>query len=175
MNSKIKKIVLATAFMATAAFANDTAHSGMSNIEVGAGAADYNGVTGSSKFYMGATAMAPIYQDIYIGIGADVLAIEGPASSSASNGNYTLAGQLKVGYSLENLINWGVHLKAEYGYGITRFGDKNYNGSQYGFSVDSRIYKNLGAGYKYKSVNTGIDSSVFDTYTTNIFFVELTF
>ena len=174
MKNKLKKIVLATAFLTTGLFAG-TAHHGMSNLEIGAGAAQYNGVTGSSKLYMGGSLMAPIYQDIYVGVGADILSIEGPASSNYSNGSYTLAAQLKLGYSLENLLNWGVHLKAEYGYGVTRFGDTNYTGSQYGFSIDSEIYKNFGVGYKYKSVNTGIDNSAFDSYTSNILFAEITF
>lgn len=110
--------------------------------------------------------------DIAYGIGFD---ITGLGTTGQSSLNYTMASQLKLGYSFYYILQYPVHIKAELGYGATRFYDKNYWGSQYGISIDVRVYKDIGIGIKYKHVNTGVNQTSYSSYDTDILFLQMSF
>lgn len=110
--------------------------------------------------------------NIAYGLGFDINALGTAGQSSL---NYTLASQLKLGYSLYAMIKYPIHIKTEVGYGVTRFYDRNYWGSQYAISLDANIYENIGIGIKYKYVNTGINLSSYSSYNTNILFLQMSF
>lgn len=178
----MKKILMVSALssiFATGILASQESNKGMSSIQLGVTKAIYNGGnTGDSKIYFGTDLMVPLATDtsaFYFGVGFDLVAIDGVSSTSSTYGNYTLGAQAKVGYSLAPLIGWNVNLKADVGYGVTRWISSNYWGAQYSASIDTEVYNGWGIGYKYKHVNTGISGNIFDSYNTNIFFLEKTF
>ncbi|MFT7005383.1 MAG: hypothetical protein ACJAWW_002757, partial [Sulfurimonas sp.] len=181
---KMKKrltITLISIIVTTSSFASQKSDNTMSSIEFGLTKTDYNNddlYTGNSKVYFGAGIMIPLATDasaLHVGVGFDLVGLDGYSSSSSTYGNYTLGAQVKIGYALAPVINWNVNLKADIGYGVTRWISSNYFGLQYSASIDAEIYNGFGIGYKYKHVNTGIGRNTFNSYNTNIFFLEKIF
>jgi hypothetical protein len=175
MRTKTIKLALTISILVVGANASDIKNNGISSIKIGVSKATYNNnKIGNSKLYMALDIFTPInsIKNLYIGLGADFVGIDGYFSSTESYGNYTLGGQLKVGYSLKELINYNTNLKAYYGYGVTRYKSTNNWGMQYGASLDTEIAYGFGVGYEYKHVNMGISDT---SYNTNIFFIEKIF
>jgi hypothetical protein len=174
-------IIITSLILAISSFASQKQGTNMSSIELGFTKADYsnNSInTESSKVYLGAGLMVPLRTQksaLHVGIGFDLIGLDGYSSKSSTYGNYTLGVQAKVGYALAPIINWNVNLKADIGYGVTRWISSNYFGFQYSASIDAEIYDGFGIGYKYKYVNTDIGKNIFNSYNTNIFFLEKIF
>lgn len=175
MNTKVVSLVASTMLLVGSLSASEV---GMSSLMLGVTKADYNGAnTGDSKIYIGGDLMIPlaISEALYFGLGFDLVGLDGVSSSGSTYGNYTLGAQVKVGYCLAWLINWNVNLKADLGYGVTRWESSNYWGTQYSASVDAEIYNGWGVGYKYKHVESDINGNLFDSYSANIFFIQKMF
>lgn len=175
MNTKSVSLVAATMLVAGSLSASEV---GMSSLMLGVSKADYSAKeSGDSKPYIGVDLMTSLAksESFHFGVGFDLVGIDGISSSSSTYGNYTLGGGLKVGYSLASLINWNVNLKADLGYGVTRWESSNYWGLQYSASLDAEIYKGWGIGYKYKHVEADVDKNSFDSYSANIFFIQKMF
>ena len=171
----LTKILLVSAVFAGSTLgASQMQYKGMSSFYAGSSKASYaNGGEGKTKVTFGGDVMPfQVWPNLFVGAGMDLIGIDGYASANETYGNYTLGGELKIGYSLQSLIHWNVNLKAEVGYGVTRYSSTNNWGSQYGASIDTEIYSNFGVGYKYKHVNMGIGSA---SYNTNIFYVAVMF
>ena len=117
---------------------------GMSGIYVGVTKAKYsNSVDGKTKPYFGIDFMGSIdtlSPSFFLGVGFDLVGIDGVVTSSDTYGNYTLSPQLKVGYSLSELVGWNINLKADYGYGVSRWEQKNYWGSQYSAALEIKLF-----------------------------------
>jgi len=172
---EMKMLLVSAVFAGSILGASQIQDKGMSSIYMGTSKASYNyGSEGKTKISFGGDFMMPlqVVPNLFVGIGVDIVGIDGYASATESYGNYTLGGQLKIGYSLASLIHWNVNLKAEGGYGVTRYSSTNNWGSQYGASIDTKIYSSLGVGYKYKHVNMGIGNA---SYNANIFYAEIMF
>lgn len=176
MKKTVVKTILSVAILTGSMLsASQSNNQGMTSIFMGASKASYNkGGTGDTKVAFGTDIMVPIkiVPNLYAGIGIDIVGIDGYVAYDETYGNYTLGGQLKIGYSLESLIHWDVNLKAGYGYGVTRYASTNNWGSQYEAGAETRVYKSLGVGYKYKHVNMGIGSA---SYNANIVYAEAMF
>jgi hypothetical protein len=163
-----------TAMMASGVMAND-AVKGMSSVQFGAHKATHsNGDTLDTNLYIGFDLMMPLafHENLYIGIGGDLLGLEGVIKNNGSyTDSYTMGGNIKIGYSLQKLVGWNINLKAEGGYGVTRLIDENYWGSQYSAGIDVGLYKSLAVGYKYKFVN--VKSAIIPDYTSNIVYLQI--
>lgn len=170
----VKTVLVSAVFAGSILGASQTEDKGMSSLYMGVSKASYSYAdNGKTKISFGGDLMVPlrVVPYLFVGIGADFVGIDGYSSRTEPYRNYTLGGQLKIGYSLASLIHWNVNLKAEGGYGVTRYTSTNNWGSQYGASIDTKIYSSFGVGYKYKHVNMGIGNA---SYTANIFYVETT-
>ncbi len=110
----------------------------------------------SAKLYFGADFMVPS-DSFSIGIGFDNVGLYGGNGATNTYGNYTLGGQVKLGYSFKSLINYPIVIKADVGYGVTQYYKNNYYGTQYGINLEGKLYKLLGAGVGYKSIDTGTE------------------
>lgn len=174
MKKTVTKSILAGLLLTGSMLSASSQHDqGMSNMYIGASKASYKyGSDGNTRVALGIDYMPfHIVSGLYVGAGFDFVGIDG-YSANELFGNYTLGAQLKIGYSLESLINWRVNLKAGYGYGVTRYASTNNGGSQYEMGIDSKLYKTLGVGYKYKHVDMGIGNA---SYDANIVYAELMF
>ncbi|MDD3475391.1 MAG: hypothetical protein PHI38_00835 [Sulfurimonas sp.] len=131
----------------------------LSNIKMGAVSSQHQ----STNLYFGADFIIPS-NDFSFGVGFDIVGLDGGGGSTDTYGNYTLGGQLKVAYSLKSLIDLPVILKADVGYGVTRFYKENYWGYQYGTNLEVKLYKNFGAGVGYKMIDTDTVLGKTDNY-----------
>ena len=168
------KHLTALLLLTSCIYASSTA-SGMSSAYIGISKANYsNDEKSRNKPYVGIDIMSQLSGPLYAGVGLDLVAIDGLRATNSTYGNYTLSPQLKLGYSLKELIQWDANLKIDIGYGVTRWNSKNYWSSQYSASFNTKIYEDFGIGYKYKFVNLDVENNI-NSYYTNIFFIELFF
>lgn len=165
---KITKILITASLLASSGlYADNTVRNyGLGSYKLGVSNASYNGAgTSGSKIYTGLDYFGrDLYRGIHLGLGADCVELNGS--------NYTLGGQVKVGYSLQELTGWNAGIKADVGYGYTTGLLGNKWGVQYGASFDTEIYKRFGVGYTFKHVDTGISNV---TYNANIVYMAVMF
>ena len=115
-------------------------------------------------------------EGLAVGVGGDYTGFNLPKYRYTNNSDdYTLAMQLKLGYSFEGLISWPVQLKTSLGYGVSRMYAENSWGYQYDVSLESKVYKSFGVGVKYKYVDTGSDIALLEDYTAVIGYARITF
>ena len=109
--------------------------------------------------------------DFSFGIGFDLMTFQVNRDYNNNSSDYSMGIQLKVGYNLKELTTLPIKLKAEYGYGVTRFIDENYGGVQYGYAIEGQLYKSFGIGAKYKYVDVGAEYlEDYDSTTGYIYF-----
>jgi len=105
-----------------------------------------------SGFYNGIDLMATGSSAFGIGMGFDINIWNPDKSSGISGGNsiYTMGATAKVGYTFQNRYNIPLKLKAGTGYGLMDITVHDGWGMQYEAGAEYLIYKQLGAGIKYK-------------------------
>lgn len=105
-----------------------------------------------SGFYNGIDLMATGSSGFGIGMGFDINIWNPTKSSGISGGNsvYTMGATAKVGYTFQSRYDIPLKLKAGVGYGLMDITVHDGWGLQYEAGAEYLLYKNLGAGVKYK-------------------------
>ncbi len=105
-----------------------------------------------SGFYNGIDLMATGSSGFGMGLGFDINIWSPEKYSSISGGNsiYTMGASAKVGYTFQNRYDIPLKLKAGVGYGLMDITVHDGWGMQYEAGAEYLIYKQLGAGIKYK-------------------------
>jgi len=152
----MKKLLLGLIAMAMITVGASADMYKMGGVKLGGASTSVNSGTSDTGLYIGVDSFLPlVVEGLAVGWGADVVSIGNSVNTQGSASNYTMAGQIKLGYSLKHLINWNVNLIAEGGYGLTHIVNTNNAGAQYGAGVNVQVYKHLSVGYQYKSIDTG--------------------
>jgi len=143
----------------------------LGSYQLGVANVNYNkGGTSGSAPYIGVDYFGKaIFKDMHLGLGFDVNTL--PSVTNGSK-NYTFGGELKVGYSLENILHHNAGIKVDVGYSYTNIGSAGNWGVTYGIGMESEIYKHWGVGYKFKHVDTGFANL---TYNANLFYAAFMF
>ena len=105
-----------------------------------------------------------------LGFGADINIFPTQMDGiSYGNSAYTMATQLKVGYSFNPKFAIPLRLKASYGYGVSRIVNENGWGTQYDLAIEYNIYSNYGVAYKYKSANANLNIGNIDIKSSIVY------
>jgi len=116
------------------------------------------------KLYFGADWMIPSSK-FSLGLGFDFVGMNSGGSQEINaNGNYTLGVQMKAGYNFNELTGLPIALKSGLGYGVTQYYKNNYYGLQYDLSLETKLYKDIGAGVSYKRIDTNTEIGITDNY-----------
>jgi hypothetical protein len=156
MKNITKVMIAATtaALLTTSASADDLK---LGSVQLGAASSSIGSGPSDTGGYFGADFFLPVTLDnIGVGVGFDMMRIGDSIGSQGTSDSYTMGAQLKVAYSLKDIVRWNANIKAELGYGLTYLGNTDETGMQYGIGANVQVYKNFGVGYKYKVVDTGI-------------------
>ena len=145
MNIKISMLILLTTLCLA-----EGVDERITNVKLGIAQSNTQLENETDNLYFGADLMFDS-KGFSFGIGFDYIGLQSNRNSSS---NYIAAPQIKVGYNLEELTTLPILLKADVGYGVTRYEDENHWQAQYGGSIEIKLYKGLGAGIGYKYVDT---------------------
>jgi len=189
----MKKIVLSTLAAVTVAsslsalslptpsskvFDKEVSDTAMSSVDFAYGKTDLDTVSADSMntYNLTSTFIKHISKGFGVGFGMNAEMIVDKALPNDSITN--VGGELKVGYTLGEAFHIPLFFRAGAGYGYAYNSNAALRGGGFQWSADVnyRLWKHLGVGVRYKSLNANFSDGIpSDTFKTTLGYVSIVF